>query len=62
MNRNIVAGNWKQFKGRVNTQWSRHIGHQLEEIDGKRVEVSGKIQEGHGVARDAAEQHIKRIN
>jgi uncharacterized protein YjbJ (UPF0337 family) len=24
--------------------------------------VSGKIQEGHGVARDAAEQHIRRIN
>jgi hypothetical protein len=34
----------------------------LEEIDDKRVEVSGKFQAGYGVARDAGEQHIRRID
>jgi uncharacterized protein YjbJ (UPF0337 family) len=59
VNRDIVAGNWKQFKGRVKTQWSRLTGRQLEEMDGKRVEVLGKIQEGYGVVTDEAEQNIK---
>jgi uncharacterized protein YjbJ (UPF0337 family) len=60
MNRDSIAGNWKQFKGRVKSQWGRLTGHPLEEIDGKRIEVTGKIQEGYGDARDTAEQTVKR--
>jgi uncharacterized protein YjbJ (UPF0337 family) len=61
MNRDIVAGNWKQFKGRVKAQWGKLTGGHLDVIDGKRVELSGRIQEGYGVTKDAAEQQIKRF-
>jgi uncharacterized protein YjbJ (UPF0337 family) len=61
MNRDIVAGNWKQFKGRVKAQWGRLTGRDLDVIDGTGVELSGKIQEGYGVTKDAAEQQIKRF-
>ena len=61
MNRDIVAGGWKQLTGRVKAQWGKLTGHKLEEIDGRRIELSGRIQEGYGTARDAAEQRIERF-
>jgi len=61
MNRDIVAGNWKQFKGRVKAQWGKLTGGHLDVIDGRRIELSGRIQEGYGVTKDAAEQQIKRF-
>ncbi len=61
MNRDSIEGRWKQFKGKKKAQWGKHIGHQLEVIDGKRVEESGKIQEGYGFIRDATEQQIEPL-
>jgi uncharacterized protein YjbJ (UPF0337 family) len=60
MNRDIVAGNWKQLKGRVKAQWGRLTGRHLDVIDGKGVELSGKVQEGYGVTKDVVEQQIER--
>ena len=61
MNRDTIEGNWKQFAGKVKAQWGKLTGRQLEVIDGKRVEVSGKIQQGYGITRDATEQQIERF-
>jgi uncharacterized protein YjbJ (UPF0337 family) len=46
----------------VKAQWGNLTGHYLEAINAKRVEVSGNIQEGYGITRDAAEQQIERFN
>jgi uncharacterized protein YjbJ (UPF0337 family) len=62
MNRDTIEGGWKQFTGKLKTQWGRLTGHQLDVIDGNRIEVSGNIQEGYGIIRDAAEQQIERLN
>lgn len=61
MNWNIVEGNWKQFKGKVKTQWGKLTDDHLDMIDGKRVELSGKIQEAYGITKDEAEQQIKHF-
>ena len=45
MNRDIVEGNWKQFKGQVKAQWSKLTRDHPEVIVGKRVELAAKIQE-----------------
>lgn len=59
MNWDIVEGNWKQFKGKVQTQWGKLTDDQLDEVSGKRQELAGKIQEAYGVSKDEAEQQIK---
>ncbi len=61
MNWDIVAGNWKQFRGRAKTQWGKLTDDQLDVIAGKRVELAGKIQESYGITMDEAEQQIKRF-
>lgn len=59
MNWNIVEGNWKQFKGKVKTQWGKLTDDQIDVIAGKRVELAGKIQEPYGITKDEADKQIK---
>ena len=59
MNWDIAEGNWKQFKGKVKTQWGKLTDDHLDQISGKRQELSGRIQEAYGVSKDEAEKQIK---
>ncbi len=61
MNWDIVEGNWKQFKGKVKAQWGDLTDDQLDVIAGKRVELSGKIQEAYGLSTDEVEKQIKEF-
>lgn len=58
MNWDIVQGNWKQFKGKVQTQWGKLTDDQLDVIDGKRVELLGNIQKAYGISKDEAETQL----
>ena len=59
MNWDIVEGNWKQFSGKVKTQWGKLTDDQLDVISGKRTELAGKIQEAYGISKDEVEKQIK---
>jgi uncharacterized protein YjbJ (UPF0337 family) len=59
MNWDIVAGNWKQYSGRVKAQWGKLTDDHLDVIAGKREELAGKIQEAYGLTKDEVEQQIK---
>ena len=59
MNEDTIAGNWKQFKGKVKEQWGKLTDDDLDVIAGKRDQLLGKLQERHGLARDAAEEQLK---
>ncbi len=61
MNWDIAAGNWKQFKGKVKAQWGQLTDDHLDQIDGKRIELAGKIQETYGITKDEAELQIKKF-
>ena len=58
MNWNQVEGNWEQFKGKVQTQWGKLTGDDLDVIQGKRTELAGKIQERYGKAQADAEREV----
>ena len=58
MNWDLVAGNWKQFKGKVKARWGNLTDDHLDMIAGKRVELSGKIQETYGITRREAEKQV----
>jgi uncharacterized protein YjbJ (UPF0337 family) len=61
MDWNIVAGNWKQFKGKVKAQWGKLTNDHLDVIAGNRDQLAGKIQETYGITKDEAEQQIKQF-
>jgi uncharacterized protein YjbJ (UPF0337 family) len=59
MNWDRIEGNWKQFKGKVKTQWGKLTDDQLDVIAGNRDQLVGKVQESYGVAKDEAERQVR---
>ncbi len=61
MNWDTIQGNWKQYTGKVKSQWGKLTDDQLTVIAGNRDQLAGKIQEAYGVSKDEAEEQIKRF-
>jgi uncharacterized protein YjbJ (UPF0337 family) len=58
MNWDIIEGNWKQIKGKFQSQWGELTDQHLDQIKGKRDILAGKIQETYGLSKDEAEKQI----
>ena len=58
MNWDRIEGNWKQFRGQVQQQWGKLTNDDLDTVEGRRVELVGKIQERYGIAKDEAEKQV----
>jgi uncharacterized protein YjbJ (UPF0337 family) len=58
MNRDRVAGNWKQAVGKVKVQWAKLTDDYLDIVAGRRDQLAGKIQERYGVAKDNADKQV----
>ena len=53
-----IAGNWKQFQGKVKEQWGQLTDDDISTINGQRDQLEGKIQERYGLAKDKARQAV----
>lgn len=61
MNRDIVEGNWKQFKGRGKVRWGNFTDDQLDVIAGRRDELAGRIHKAYVITKGEAEDQIKHF-
>jgi uncharacterized protein YjbJ (UPF0337 family) len=59
MNRDRIAGDWKQFSGNVKEQWSRLTHDPQREFAFRRDEFAGRIQERYGISRQKADRLAK---
>ena len=58
MNTDIIQGNWKQVKGKVQQKWGELTNDTLDQVNGSRDILLGKIQEAYGKSRDEAEKEL----
>jgi len=58
MNWDRIEGNWTEFKGKAQKQWGKLTNDDLDVIEGKRQELSGRLQQHYGYAKDQAEREI----
>ena len=58
MNWDRVEGNWNAFKGKVQQKWGKLTHDDVNVMEGKRTELSGRLQQRYGVAKDEAERQI----
>ena len=58
MNWDQVEGNWKQFSGQIKQKWAKLTDDDLKLINGKRIELVGKIQERHGITKELVEKQL----
>ena len=59
MNNDILAGNWKQFRGNMIEQWGKLTDDDLDVAAGRRDQMVGKLQQRYGLAKDEAERQMK---
>jgi uncharacterized protein YjbJ (UPF0337 family) len=55
-----IEGNWKQFSGKVKEKWGQLTDDDLTEINGKRDQLEGVLQQRYGCAKDKAGDEIDR--
>jgi uncharacterized protein YjbJ (UPF0337 family) len=58
MNWDIVAGNWKEVKGKLRAQWGKLTDDDLEMIGGKKDQLVGRLQARYGKQKDDAEREV----
>lgn len=58
MNSDIIQGKWTQVKGAVQKAWGDLTDDEIDQINGDRQKLSGKLQEKYGWAKDDAERRI----
>lgn len=61
MNKDILEGNWKQLKGHAKQWWGQLTDDEWDQIEGRRDELIGKLQERYGYTREEAEEEINEF-
>lgn len=59
VNRDIFGGQWKQLKGKIKSQWAKLTDNDLLEVEGKRDQLVGRIQERYGLAKEEVEEELR---
>ena len=58
MNNDIIKGKWAQLHGQLKEQWSKLTDDDVNQLDGHREYLVGKVQERYGIAKDKADAQV----
>jgi uncharacterized protein YjbJ (UPF0337 family) len=53
-----IEGNWKQVAGKVKEQWGNLTDDDLTQVNGKREQLEGLLQNRYGYSKDKAKQEL----
>ena len=59
MNQDMIAGNWKQLKGRIQAKWGDLTDDDFKVAEGNAEYLTGKLQERYGYDRDRANTEVE---
>ncbi|UAW64846.1 CsbD family protein [Mycoavidus sp. HKI] len=61
MNKDIVAGKWKQIVGKAKVLWGDLTDDDLEKVEGNADKLAGLIQEKYGKTLEEAKKEVKHF-
>ena len=61
MNKDILAGKWKEVKGRAKEQWGKITDDELDRAEGKADQMIGLLQQRYGYTREKAQEEYDRF-
>jgi uncharacterized protein YjbJ (UPF0337 family) len=61
MNRDQVAGNWKQLQGALTQKWGKLTDDDLAVAKGNLTALAGRLQERYGMAKEEAERQLDQF-
>jgi len=53
-----LQANWDQLKGNVKQQWGKLTDDDVTVMNGRKDELSGKIQERYGISKEEADKQV----
>ena len=59
MNQDIIAGNWKQLKGKIQAKWGDLTDDDFKVAQGNAEYLAGRLQERYGYDRDRANTEVE---
>ena len=59
MNEDIVKGNWKQLAGKIKAKWGKLTDDEIQQAEGNREVLVGKLQEKYGLKKEEAHKNLK---
>ncbi len=62
MNSTTMKGKWNQMKGDAKKKWGNLTDDDLQQIEGDRDKLVGKIQERYGKSKEEAEREVDGWN
>lgn len=62
MNKDQLAGKWRQFRGSVKKEWGKLTDDDLDRIEGNYDMLVGKIQEAYGKSREEIERRLDQLD
>lgn len=61
MDSDRIKGKWKQIKGRIKEEWGDLQDDDLDEAEGHRDYLIGKVQERYGISKDEARKQVDKF-
>jgi uncharacterized protein YjbJ (UPF0337 family) len=58
MNRDRIAGYWRQVRGIARQRWGRLTADYAGVVAGKRQQTQGEIQAAYGITQDISEKQL----
>lgn len=59
MNQDIIEGKWNEIKGSIQKRWGKLTNDDMDQINGDRIKLAGKIQKAYGLQQDEVEKQLK---
>ena len=60
-NQDVLAGKWKQARGKVKQWWGKLTDNDLDRISGQIDQLVGTVQERYGYTREQAEKEVAKF-
>jgi len=61
MNQDIIKGKWAQLSGKLKEKWGKLTDDDINQLDGHREYLVGKLQERYGIAKDQADVQVNEF-
>lgn len=61
MNKDILAGNWKQIKGEIRRTWGKLTDDEIEQAKGSAESIAGLVQTKFGTMKEEAQKKVNEI-
>jgi uncharacterized protein YjbJ (UPF0337 family) len=58
MNQDIIKGKWAQLGGKLRQTWGKLTDDDINQLEGHREYLVGRLQERYGIAKDKADAQV----